>query len=397
MGPNGSGKTTLAYALMGHPGLRRQGRRGPLEGPRHPQAVARQARPARPVPRLPVPDRDPRPERRELHPLGAQRQAPGHRQEPRHRPDRPDQGRHLDARLPQQDAREDGAAPDGRGLRRALRQRGLLGRREEAPRDAPDGRPRAGDGDPRRDRLRARHRRAADRRRGRQRDAQPEPRRPADHPLPAPAQLHHARTSSTSWPRAGSSSAAARTSRSASRTRATARSCARPASTTDLPDEALLVPQAPAGAELEAGGEPPARRAPPDDPHVRADGPSARPRSRAFDPHAFARRLPDPRPGDQRPPAGLPRLGLVEPEAARRHRRRRRLLPRVQRQRPSRHLHDRREGDRRLRGGPGQGRRGSSTRPTATRSSSPATRPRRSTSSPTRGAGGTSVAATRSS
>ena len=70
---------------------------------------------------------------------------------------------------------------------------GLLGRREEAPRDAPDGRPRAGDGDPRRDRLRARHRRPADRRRGRQRDAQPEPRRAADHPLPAAAQLHQAR------------------------------------------------------------------------------------------------------------------------------------------------------------------------------------------------------------
>ena len=50
----------------------------------------------------------------------------------------------------------------------------------------------ARDGDPRRDRQRPRHRRAADRRRGRQRDAQPEPRRAADHPLPAPAQLHHA-------------------------------------------------------------------------------------------------------------------------------------------------------------------------------------------------------------
>ena len=37
-----------------------------------------------------------------------------------------------------------------------------------------------------------RHRRAADRRRGRQRDAQPGPRRAADHPLPAAAQLHQA-------------------------------------------------------------------------------------------------------------------------------------------------------------------------------------------------------------
>ena len=40
----------------------------------------------------------------------------------------------------------------------------------------------------------------------------------------------------------------------------------------------------------------------------------------------------------------------------RRHRRGRRLLPRVQRQRPPRDLHDRREGDRGLREGPGQGR-----------------------------------------
>ena len=160
MGPNGSGKTTLAYALMGHPGLRRQGRRGGLAGSRHPQAVARQAGPARPVPRVPVPDGDPRPERRELHPLGAERQAPGHRQEPRRRPHGPDARRHLHARLPQQDAREDGAAADGRRLRLAVCQRGVLGRREEAPRDAPDGRPRTRDGDPRRDRLRARHRRA---------------------------------------------------------------------------------------------------------------------------------------------------------------------------------------------------------------------------------------------
>ena len=41
---------------------------------------------------------------------------------------------------------------------------------------------------------------------------------------------------------------------------------------------------------------------------------------------------------------------------ARRHRRARRLLPRVQRQRPPRDLHDRREGHGRVRGGPRQGR-----------------------------------------
>ena len=47
MGPNGSGKTTLAYALMGHPAYVIKGGEVHLEGPRHPQAVARQARPAR--------------------------------------------------------------------------------------------------------------------------------------------------------------------------------------------------------------------------------------------------------------------------------------------------------------------------------------------------------------
>ena len=177
----------------GPPGVPRQERRDPLEGPRPPQALARQAVAARHVPGIPVPDGHPRTVRGLLHPERPQRQAPGHRQGRRHRPDRPGQGRGLDARFPQQDAREDGAPADGRGVRDPLRQRGLLGRREEAPRDAPDGGHRAGDGDPRRDRLGPRHRCAADRRRGRQRDAQPRPRRAADHPLPAAAQLHQAR------------------------------------------------------------------------------------------------------------------------------------------------------------------------------------------------------------
>ena len=143
MGPNGSGKTTLAYALMGHPAYVIKGGEVLWKGRDILGSQPGQARPPRPVPRLPVPDRDPRPERRELHPQRAQRQAPGHRQGSRDRPDRPDAGRHHDARLPQQDAREDGAPAHGRRVRDALRQRGLLRRREEAPRDAPDGRPRA--------------------------------------------------------------------------------------------------------------------------------------------------------------------------------------------------------------------------------------------------------------
>ena len=94
----------------GSPGVRGHRRRGPLEGLRPAQAVRRQARPARAVPRLPVPDRDPRPVGGVVRPQRAQRQAPGHRQEPRHRPHRHDPRRRLDARLPAPDAREDGAS-----------------------------------------------------------------------------------------------------------------------------------------------------------------------------------------------------------------------------------------------------------------------------------------------
>ncbi len=86
-----------------------------------------------------------------------------------------------------------------RRLRRAQRQRGLLRRREEAPRDPAAGAAQAQLRDPRRDRLGPGRRRAAGRLRGRQ----PVPgvrrrRRPADHALhPHPA-LHQARTSCTS-------------------------------------------------------------------------------------------------------------------------------------------------------------------------------------------------------
>ena len=72
-------------------------------------------------------------------------------------------------------------------------------------------------------------------------------------------------------------------------------------------------------------------------------------RPAGFDPRRRPPRLPDPRPADPRPPARLPRLGVDLAEAAGRHRRDRHLLPRVQRERPSRDLHDRREGDGRVR------------------------------------------------
>ena len=79
-------------------------------------------------------------------------------------------------------------------VRRAQRQRGLLRRREEAPRDPAAGAAQAEDRDPRRDRLRPRRRRAAGRLRGRQPGpASRRRRRPADHALHAHPALHHAR------------------------------------------------------------------------------------------------------------------------------------------------------------------------------------------------------------
>ena len=64
MGPNGSGKTTLAYALMGHPAYVVKGGEVLWKGrdilKLSPDKRARLGH----VPRLPVPDRDPRPERR---------------------------------------------------------------------------------------------------------------------------------------------------------------------------------------------------------------------------------------------------------------------------------------------------------------------------------------------
>ena len=66
-----------------------------------------------------------------------------------------------------------------------LPERGLLRRREEADGDPPARAPAARDGDPRRDRLGPRHRRAARRRQRRQRRRRPGHGRADHHPLPA--------------------------------------------------------------------------------------------------------------------------------------------------------------------------------------------------------------------
>ena len=78
------------------------------------------------------------------------------------------------------------------GLRRAQRQRGLLRRREEAPRDPAAGAAPAEDRDPGRDRLRPRRRRAARRQRGREPGPRDRHRHAADHALHADPALHQA-------------------------------------------------------------------------------------------------------------------------------------------------------------------------------------------------------------
>ena len=153
MGPNGSGKSTLAYSIAGHPKYTVTGGTVTLDGEDVLAMKRRRARPRRPLPRDAVPRR------------GARRhgeQLPAHGQDGHRR--RGAQAAHLGQ------GRQGGHGQPAHGprVRRAQRQRGLLRRREEAPRDPPDGAAQAQGGHPRRDRLGPRRRRAQDRLRGRQ-------------------------------------------------------------------------------------------------------------------------------------------------------------------------------------------------------------------------------------
>ena len=180
MGPNGSGKSTLASTLMGSPEYEVTAGTVTLPRRRRHRLAGRRAGQGGHVPRLPVPAGDPR---RLGHPVPP----PGAVGPQGHRP--------LRARAARLGDGVDAAPRDGLLVRRPLPQRGLLRRREEAQRDHADGDPRAGAGDPRRDRLRPRHRRAAHRRQGHPRGARRPPGhgRRADHPLPAPARRAAAR------------------------------------------------------------------------------------------------------------------------------------------------------------------------------------------------------------
>src|ERR1700735_4781321 len=151
MGPNASGKSTLAYAIAGHPkyqvtqgsvtldgedvlamGVDARARAGLFLAMQYPVEVAGVT-----VSTLP----------RSGGARGPRRGAQA-------------------AHVRQGDARQHGRALDRPGVRRAQPQRGVLRRREEAPRDPADAAAQPEDRDPGRDRLRPGHRRAEDRFRG---------------------------------------------------------------------------------------------------------------------------------------------------------------------------------------------------------------------------------------
>ena len=87
MGPNGSGKSTLAYALMGHPAYEITEGEILFDGEDLVRAGRRRARAARPLPRVPVPARDPGRDGDELPPQRDQRDPQGARGAGRPDPD----------------------------------------------------------------------------------------------------------------------------------------------------------------------------------------------------------------------------------------------------------------------------------------------------------------------
>ena len=130
-------------------------------------------------------------------------------------------GRAVDARLHALRAREGAGAQDRSRNAEAPAQCRLLRRREEAQRNPANGAAgalalRAG-----RDRFRSRYRRAACRRRGRERAALARPGDARHHPLPAPLELHRARPRACAVARAGWRARAVRSLRSSSKNRAT--------------------------------------------------------------------------------------------------------------------------------------------------------------------------------
>ena len=176
MGPNGSGKSTLAYTIAGHPKYTVTGGTITLDGEDVLAMTVDERARAGLVPRDAVPGRDPRRDGHELPAHGQDRDRRRGAGDPH-----VDQGR--------QAVHEEPA--HGPEVRAAQRQRGILGRREEAPRDPAARAAAPADRGPRRDRLRSRRRCAEDRLRGRQpRQGADRSRRAADHALHAHPALH---------------------------------------------------------------------------------------------------------------------------------------------------------------------------------------------------------------
>ena len=130
-GPERLGQVDVRLRADGSSGLRDHRGRHPPRRRVDPRARGRRAGAAGPLPRVPVPARDPGRHRHELPPQRDQREAQG--RERRRRGPGPGQG------VPHRAARGDGAPQGAARARAALPERRLLGRREEARRDPPDG------------------------------------------------------------------------------------------------------------------------------------------------------------------------------------------------------------------------------------------------------------------
>ena len=174
MGPERLRQVDARQRDHGPPGARGDRGHDHLQGRGHHRGRPRRPLPGGPLHGLPVPGRDPRRLGQQVPADDHQRPARGARR-----------GRDQDQRLRQDRPGGDGAGEHPQRLLQPLPQRRLLRRREEADGAAAAGAAAAGDRGPRRDRLGPRHRRAADRRRGRQQVRRPRHGRPDHHPLPA--------------------------------------------------------------------------------------------------------------------------------------------------------------------------------------------------------------------
>ena len=154
MGPNGSGKSTLARVLAGHPGYEVTGGSVTYNGKDLLELEPEERACEGVFMAFQYPVEIAGINNAYFLKAALQRRAQAPRRAGARR-------RRVHAARP----REGQAARDGSVDAEPLGQRRVLGRREEAQRDLPDGRARAAAGDSRRDRLGPRHRRAEDRRR----------------------------------------------------------------------------------------------------------------------------------------------------------------------------------------------------------------------------------------